>query len=171
MDVKLTTLCGYGRPRQAWRLLQDISAVLEPLHREGLAHGGISTESIVVDPAGRFSLAGNGLQGRPESDIWSLGAAVFELLMGIPVFGGKGESSQTESTPVPRFSASYGEDLSLLVKRCLDYDPEARPDATTIHKAAVKGLEDCEKSASGRVPKAAAEGVRSDLNYWSEKMK
>ena len=171
MDVKLTTLCGYGRPRQAWRLLQDISAALEPLHREGLAHGGISAESILVDPAGRFSLAGKGAPGRPESDIWSLGAAVFELLMGIPVFGGKGESAQTESTPVPRFSASYGEELSLLVKRCLDYDPEARPDASAIHKAAAKGLEECGKAATGRVPRAVAAGARPDLNYWSEKMK
>lgn len=174
MNIKLRTLCGYGRPSTAWRLLLDISRQLEPVHNAGLAYGNISPDSIDIGSDGKFVLdtsSANEQKGSPETDIWYLGAAVFELLMGIPVFGGKGNAVQTGSTPVPRFSTRYGEELSCLVKDCLNYDPKMRPDAGTISKVSLKCLSECAKTDSGRRSgNLSSENVQPDLNYWPEQM-
>ena len=174
MNVKLRSLCGYGRPSMAWKLLLDISRQLEPLHDTGHAYGNISPDSIVIDSDGKFvldALSADEQKGSREADIWYLGAAVFELLMGMPLFGGKGNAVQTGSTPVPRFSTRYGEELSRLVKDCLNYDPKMRPDAGSICKASLEGLSECARTDSARRPgNLSSENVQPDMNYWPEQM-
>lgn len=75
------------------------------------------------------------------SDIWSLGASAFMLLMSTPIFSGQGGKKQLIDTPLPSFRRDrYSEALSLLIKRCLDYTPALRPTAREIIDIATRRL-------------------------------
>lgn len=74
----------------------------------------------------------------PESDIWSFGATLYELITEKVPFGENGGQEQLETnTQCPPITANVPSDIKKLVYDCLSIDPSKRPSAMTINKAAV----------------------------------
>ncbi len=98
----LRTAMGGGRPwapGPALELIGRIGSALAYAHRNGIVHGALKPENILLDEVGAGALAdfpilpattgpyvapevGNPLEATPSSDIYSLGLIVHELLTG-----------------------------------------------------------------------------------------
>lgn len=134
---------GHFFENQTWMLLKDIGEALAYLHGKGLSHGDVKPAHILWDGS-RFLLSGVGeehagsyqfaapekIKG-PESDIWSLGASLFNLVLDAQVFGGLGGRAQRPESVIPVLRKNMPE-LSALIGRCLSYDMKQRPTAQEI---------------------------------------
>ena len=70
------------------------------------------------------------------SDIWSLGATIFEIMTGDVPFGNIGGSLQINGAVVPEIEENYTERLKQLVEDCLACDPWDRPTAEELSEYA-----------------------------------
>lgn len=76
-------------------------------------------------------------ESMPESDIWSLGATLYELITGHVPFGEDGGLAQMQGKrQVQPIKKPIPKDVKKLVYDCLDQDPKKRPSAQTIARAA-----------------------------------
>lgn len=66
------------------------------------------------------------------SDVWSLGAATFELMCGDVPFGDFGGLAQKNGADMPEIEGNYTNGLKQLVLSCLALDPWERPTAAQI---------------------------------------
>lgn len=73
-----------------------------------------------------------------ESDIWALGATVYELMTGRVPFGEEGGHAQSGNKVDLAFPQNVGSDIRRLVAACLDHDPKRRPTAENLVQAAEK---------------------------------
>lgn len=85
--------------REVITVLRDITRALVALHRRGLAHGHLTTATVLLEPRGTV-LAGLGLAdaGTPAEDLRSLGLLAWEMLVGTP-HRGTGERALREVRP------------------------------------------------------------------------
>ena len=67
-----------------------------------------------------------------ESDVWSLGAMMFELMTGDAPFGNSGGALQKNGEPIPPIEGNYSKELKNLVYQCLTLEPEKRHSAKQI---------------------------------------
>lgn len=76
-------------------------------------------------------------ESTPESDIWSFGATLYELITGKVPFGEEGGATQLDNnlTP-PAITQDVPSDIKKLVYDCLNVDPAKRPTAKYINRAA-----------------------------------
>lgn len=185
---------GYFPESLAWELILDIGSALAYLHSMDLCHGDVKPSNILRSGK-KFLLADFGscfeastgqpsgdlssyLFSAPESvktgmsDIWSLGATVFNLVMGNQVFNGLGGRSQREDSEIPYMRKSLPE-LSAFVAQCLSYYPSSRPCAREVISVA----EDNMKRLAGMemtrpLKKAGAAPVIDEFeSFWPELMK
>ncbi|WP_455663871.1 serine/threonine-protein kinase [Phocaeicola sp.] len=68
----------------------------------------------------------------PESDIWALGATLFEMITGDVPFGNDGGIAQLEGSAIPEISQDVSKEIKNLVYACLDKDLSKRPTAQGI---------------------------------------
>lgn len=185
---------GYFQEDMAWKLIHDIGSALAYLHSESLCHGDVKPSNILRS-GDRFLLADFGscfeiktgspasdlssyLFSAPEeiktekSDIWSLGATVFNLVMGSLVLNGLGGRSQRDETEIPFMRKSMPE-LSAFVVECLSFHSTSRPSAKDVQLLAEDNL----KRLSGqnrirRIKKVASITVQDEFeSFWPEIMK
>ena len=74
----------------------------------------------------------------PESDIWALGATLYELVAGDAPFGNDGGSSQKKDTAIPPIIKNVPEPVKDLIYACLSFEPKDRPTARSIVDTVLK---------------------------------
>jgi len=77
-----------------------------------------------------------GKKNRPTmaSDIWALGASVFELLTGYTPYGELGGQLQFKGAEIPEMEGNWSQELNEIVEYCLQKEPGERPTASEIVK-------------------------------------
>ena len=124
-------LAGLCPERAVWRFLADMvkGGPLAPL----------DPDCVRMDPSGHFCQEGKGKDPRflapasGDGSVWSLGAVAYYLVMGTPVFGGRGHDLQKAGTVIPAIPPHRcSRELDGLIRRCLDYDPGKRPSLEEI---------------------------------------
>lgn len=158
---------GCFREKMIWELIEAVSGALSEIHGKGYGHFDVKPSNILWD-GNRFILSDFGAccaldkkypketasdsssfrfdapelktQRCSASDIWSLGATVFNLYMGCYVFNGLGGKGQHCDSPIPYMRKSMPK-LSKLVQKCLAFSPEKRPAAEEINSVARAELE------------------------------
>ena len=66
------------------------------------------------------------------SDVWALGATLFELLEGDAPFGDHGGLIQKSGAEIPNMQGEWSEELKEIVNRCLHVEPWHRPMAEQL---------------------------------------
>lgn len=106
------------------------------------SHRGLSKEGYDETQSGTMAYMAperfrDDYESIPESDIWSFGATLYELITGKVPFGEGGGQEQLENnSDTPQISADVPSDIKKLISDCLSIDSTKRPSATIIHKAA-----------------------------------
>ena len=85
--------------------------------------------TIIYMPSERFK---EGYEPIPQSDIWSLGATIYELITGYVPFGDEGGAAQSEKTKIPEIKAQIPLKIKKLIYACLNHNPDKRPTAAAI---------------------------------------
>lgn len=144
-----------------WSFISDIASGLNELHthQPRIVHNDIKPSNILVFDKEDFVLTNYGIHfekdiqrinnhsssiaymaperfhgsstSRPESDIWSFGATLYEVLSGKKPFGDQGGKSQKQDTPMPPLHNQPAE-IRDLIYACLQADPRQRPTAQQI---------------------------------------
>lgn len=73
------------------------------------------------------------------TDIWALGASVFQLATGRRPFDNTGGLTQTVRPEVPRLPERFSRQLDELTQQCMNARPSARPSAAQLLRMAEKG--------------------------------
>lgn len=143
------------------KLVSDLASGLNELHthQPKIIHNSIRPSNIIVNNDEEFLLSNYGIHFEsdsqiinnqeegvsymaperfrdnavvgPESDVWALGATLYEVLTGNKPFGKEGGKTQHLDTPMPPFSDQSAEIIDL-VHACLQADPKKRPTAQQI---------------------------------------
>ena len=161
--VVISQLAGLCPERLVWRFLADMAS--------SGSGAPLDPDCIRMDLSGHFRPAGKGKDPRflpavsDSGNVWSLGAVAYYLVMGMPVFGGRGRDLQKVSTLVPFIPPRRcSRELDGLIRRCLDYQPEKRP---SLHEIA-------EMASRERTFKKARKSMFghkvSDESFWKEEM-
>lgn len=149
-------------PREAARMLRIVAEAVDYAHRLGVLHLDLKPGNVLVDETGEplvadFGLArrvdkvleGGGISGTPPymapeqaegrdqhisraTDVYGLGAVLYELLCGEPPFAGPTSQAtldrvlREEPTPLEARNARIPRDLAAICMHCLRKDPAAR---------------------------------------------
>lgn len=89
--------------------------------------------TVLFMPPERFEENGTSTSA---SDIWALGATVYELITGDVPFGNEGGKAQKEGRKIPPLSTDVPRAVRNLVASCLNPDPKKRPTAGQIARIA-----------------------------------
>lgn len=74
------------------------------------------------------------------SDVWSLGAMMYELMTGLPPFGNHGGVLQKNGADIPIIEGDYTQELKDIVTSCLAKETWDRPSARKIEEMAYNKL-------------------------------
>lgn len=136
---------GYCTERLAWKFMHDVASALVLIHEKGYVHNDIKPSGVLIGDE-CFVLCdfgacmANSKSGRTDADdIWSLGDAVFQMIMGMGIFNGKGRKAQKKDTVIPTLRRDiYSQELSDIIARCLSFNPQDRPKAEAVAAEAAR---------------------------------
>ena len=172
--IYASSLKGFCSIPLCWQFIREISEQLETVHASGRVHGRVDLGHVVIE-GDHFVLEKEDSfkEQTTESDIWSLAASAFELMIGSPIFNGEGENSQNENTPIPSLPQPEAESLNRLLHSCLSIQKVQRPTAAEIRSAATDAL--ARVGHQERQPRVHAiahtqEQLDSIDRQWPEKM-
>ena len=74
------------------------------------------------------------------SDVWSLGASIYELATGDLPFNGLGGGMMLSGAELPNLPSKFSEDLNRVMRLCLSKEPWDRPLSETLVKIAIVKL-------------------------------
>jgi len=100
------------------------------------ATSGAGTKAYMAPE--RFTM---GYKPIKASDIWSLGASLYELMTGDPPFLEHGGSVQKEDTVISNIPEKCSAELNEVVAKCLQFNTWLRPTAKTIFEQAKRHLQ------------------------------
>lgn len=157
----------------AWKILKDVALQSQKVKTP------ISPEHVLID-GNKFILSDWSDSGderfiAPEgySPVWALAATVFYVYLGCYVFHGLGGKGQTATAPIPILRRELP-GLSNLVVKCLDFNPENRPDISEIVQIAEENIRRCEPLQNDFPPlkKIYDTMITADEieTYWPEEM-
>lgn len=153
---------GHLSPRRCAELGAQVADALCEIHAKGLVHRDVKPHNIVVGASGRAKLTDFGIARRlasprttaqtsvlgtaayaspeqaagrpvgPASDIYSLGAVLYECACGRPPFEGSDAAEvalkhvNEQPVPLAQVSPAVDDDLNAVVMTCLEKDPSRR---------------------------------------------
>lgn len=153
--------------KELCRIGADVASGLAGAHDRGIIHRDVKPQNILIDDYGRPKITDFGiaraldttqatrtgsylgtatysspeqLRGEPvtpKSDIYSLGATLYEAATGTPPFTGSpievaGQQLSKEPTPLRARGVDVGAGFEALVMAALSKEPASRPDAATL---------------------------------------
>ena len=135
-DIKPNNIVLDGETGRAMVLDFGISAAYSS-RRQSLGHRLTDAGMYLGTPTYMSPEQANGDDVTGKSDVYSLGVLAFELLVGRPPFEGSpvAVTAGHMNTVPPRIDAlrsDVSEELSTLIARCLEKDPDRRPGAQDI---------------------------------------
>lgn len=92
-----------------------------------------SSGTRIYMPPERFE---DGYKPDTSSDIWSLGATIYELVTGDVPFGDEGGAAQTNGILFPQINKNISKKITRIIYACLDENPNKRPSAEYINEYA-----------------------------------
>lgn len=169
----IAALAGELDELTAWQILHDVAK------QETDVKTPIAPEHILIDGShfilSEWSESHDERFIAPEgySSAWALAATVFYVYLGCHVFQGLGGKGQTATAPIPTLRRELPELSSLLI-RCLDFDPNNRPGMSEIRRIAEDNIPRCKSMLKDFPPlKTVSENtITADEidTYWPEKM-
>ena len=152
--AQLMDRVGSFAPRHVATVLAQAAAGLDALHEQGVLHGDVRPENIVVNPEGQVMLRNVGLARAlrdpaepdpvtpytspevlaggpgaygPAADIYALGQTVYATLAGKAAFEGNADALRQQALAgAAPFLTGVAETVDAQVRRALDPAPEAR---------------------------------------------
>jgi tetratricopeptide (TPR) repeat protein len=148
-------------PSEVARHGRAIAEALACAHAEGVLHRDVKPSNLLLDTSGVVWITDFGLAksegtatitrtgetvgtprymapeafsgwADPRTDVWGLGATLYELIAGRPAFDGADRAqllkqiSDVEPAPLRRLDPSIPRDLATIVHKCLQKEPAAR---------------------------------------------
>lgn len=181
-NISLKDIAGFTTERAAWQLILDLSEHC----RTGILRD-VGPDTIIVfgshykikEIAGKKESAAaflapeitKGMERAEPSEIWTIGALAFYAITGVHVFEGKGGSTQTSTTRVPRISSAHASrDLSMLIQSCLSYNPDHRPCMTKLREIAEKFISVQPVPRKRLANRAGKKYTDTLTKFWPEEM-
>jgi len=176
-NLTLDSIAGYCSERLAWMLVAKIAELHQQLQ------GMVNPFCLCVEGTG-FELNADALTSSNEtpyaapegtkgeaSDVWSMAATVFYVVMGCNVMNGEGGVAQRPDSVLPWMRSEMPE-LSQLIVDCLAYEPSSRPTMASLAALAQNGIR-VAKEREGEHPRQKVTIQRPQANIdlnWPEEM-
>ena len=105
------------------------------------------------------------------TDVWAMGATIYESLTGDMPFCGQGGTMQLHGAEIPELPSQYGRTLENLIQRCLARDPWDRPTATEINRIARSVLGEDETAPHSAHPSKREEQLKKEIDKLKSELK
>lgn len=182
----ISQLAGYCQPAAAWRLLSSLPRQMRELKCYVVTPANvlIDDDGFVFHPLQNYETGSpfcppevvSGAKPDEQSGVWSLAATIFQLVMGRMMMNNRGGQVQRPRSKVP-FMRSHDDwaPLSLLVQRCLHYQPSMRPSLADIEALARQQYDYWrQRESQPPAPKATTDATANrlpDSELWPEEMR
>ncbi len=154
-----SSLVGKISTEEVVKFLKGTAEGLNVLHKHDIVHQDIKPDNVLIDNDDNYVLTDFGITGQAdkeirggtpaymapeffssqrrvatfETDIWALGATVFEMITGDVPFGNDGGTAQAKGAKTPVLPKKFKhKTIRSIVYRCLDANPQKRPTAEEI---------------------------------------